>query len=367
LCADNRQRTWFVDLAPLSDSTLVLPTLAKTIGAANDSGTGIDAITSFIGSAPMLIIFDNCEHLVEECGRVAGALLNACGNIRILATSREPLQIAGESTYRLPSLAVPPNDDRIDPEALTTFSAIELFLERATACNNAFRRDSDELEHVAQITRRLDGIPLAIELAAAQTRTLATKDLRAKLHNTFKILTTTHRGSLPRQTTLRALIDWSYDLLKDRERTLFKRLAIFPGSWPLEAVHAVCADEALAEDEPERTLLSLVDKSLIAVTLEDRTTRYRLLQATRSYALEKLSDAERDVLARRHADWVADFAETAFDASWIWSEEEWQNVVSPELDNIRSALSAMLGANGDALVAARISANVARLWYEGGL
>ena len=358
---------WFVDLAPLSDATLIAATMAATIGATPRAARSMtETIVSHIGDTAVVLIVDNCEHVVDEVGEIVEAILRSCVNVRIVATSREALRIAGEFVFRLPSLSVPPTDFVSERDDMETFGAVALFVERAKAINGDLRFSGATLIDVAHICRRLDGIPLAIELAAAQAQTVSIADLRWTLHRTFKILTARHRGTLPRQQTLHALIDWGFALLSDREKTLFVRLAVFAGGWTLDAVATVCADDLIEEDDVVDALFSLVHKSLVVANLAGSASRYRLLEATRMYASEKLSLAERVALERRHARWVAGFSVRAYDLAWTMAQHDWQPTVAAELDNVRLALRNAL-AGDEPVLAAQIAGNLANLWHEGGL
>lgn len=359
--------TWFIDLAPLSDANLIATTIAATIGAASQAArSATETIISHIGDTPVVLIVDNCEHVVDEVGGIAEAILRSCANVRVIATSREALRIGGEFNFRLPSLSVPPTEYRVACDAIDAFGSIALFVERAKACNGELRFGEAILADVAHICRRLDGIPLAIELAAAQAQSVSIGDLRLTLDRTFKILTSRQRGALPRQQTLHALIDWSFRLLSEREKTLFVRLAVFAGGWTLDAVAAVCADEVIGDEDVVDTLFSLVHKSLVVANISGSSSRYRLLEATRLYALEKLAPRERSALERRHARWVAAFAMRAYELAWTCAQHDWLQTVAAEVDNVRLALRNAL-ASEEPLLAAHIAGNLANLWHEGGL
>ncbi len=235
---------WLVELAPLADPALVPQTVATALGVREQQGRPVQAtLTDYLREKKLLLILDNCEHLVEACASLADALLHACPGLKILASSREALGIAGEAPYRVPSLAIP--DPRHLPplETLTQYEAVRLFIERATTALPAFTVTNDNAPALAQICHRLDGIPLALELAAARVKLLRVEQIAARLDDRFRLLTGGSRTALPRQQTLRALIDWSYDLLSEPERALLQRLAVFAGGWTLEAAEAVCSEQ----------------------------------------------------------------------------------------------------------------------------
>jgi predicted ATPase/class 3 adenylate cyclase len=348
---------WFVELAPLSDGALIINAIAAVFGLREQPNRSlIDVLVQYVKPRRMLLILDNCEHLIEEAARVADALLRAAPDLRILATSREPLRIAAEQVYRVPSLAVPSEDTLTADEALQ-YGAIALFAQRATASDAKFALTNENAPIVADICRRLDGIALAIELAAARVRMLPPRQLAQKLDERFRVLTGGSRTALPRQQTMRALIDWSHDLLSDPEQRFFARLAIFVGGWTLEAAEAVCTDDTLDALEIIDLLSSLVDKSLVVAEAE--SARYGLLESTRAFALEKLErSGEREALARRHAQWAADLGDRAYEAYWTIPVSQWNARFDPEIENARVATDWTLS-HDEILPAARILAGFA--------
>lgn len=234
---------WFVELAALADPNLVPQTVAQALGVREEPGrTILDTLVDYLKSRKLLLLLDNCEHVLNATAQLADTILRACPDVQILATSREGLNIPGETTYRIPSLSLPDPEQTPTPENLSQCEAVRLFVERAQAAQPSFRVNPHNAPAVAQICHRLDGIPLAIELAAARVRALPIEQIAAGLDDRFRLLTGGSRTALPRQQTLRALIDWSYDLLSPEERTLLRRLSVFAGGWTLEAAEAVCAD-----------------------------------------------------------------------------------------------------------------------------
>ena len=299
-CADG---VWLANLAALSDGSLVLTTVASVLGiAATERGAMLDRIAAALRSRELLLILDNCEHLVNSSASVAETVTRAGVGLRVLATSREPLKVEGEWLYRVPPLNIPAENVR-DTNEILNHSAVELFMSRIAAAGPHSRDCGPTVEVVGSICRRLDGIPLAIELAAARAATLGVEAMSARLDDRFRLLTDGCRTALPRHQTLRATIDWSYELLSDSERAVLRRLGVFVGSFGLDAaVHVAALDEVPAADLTD-AIGNLVAKSLIAMEMGDEATRYRLLETTRAYALEKLAESgETNPVARRHAE-----------------------------------------------------------------
>jgi predicted ATPase/class 3 adenylate cyclase len=354
---------WFVDFAALHDPRLV----ANTIGAAielQEAGSRpmLDSLVAHLRGKKLLLILDNCEHLIAEISRVAAALLHNCEGISILATSREHINIDGESLYRMPSLTVPEQTAGLTAEAAAPYGAISLFVARAQAMNQRFALSDDNAPVVAEICKRLDGIPLAIELAAARVKVLAPKALAQKLNERFRLLTGGHRTALPRQQTMRAAIDWSYDLLAPDEQRLFRALSIFAGSFAPETTAAVCADEELDEYEIFTHVASLADKSLVNVEHgADDEVRYRLLESTREYAAEKLAEAgETEAAAHRHAEAYADLAERIVAEYDSVPYRLWLPRAEAEIENVRAALAWSFGEHGGAHTGRRLAATLHR-------
>jgi predicted ATPase/class 3 adenylate cyclase len=295
---------WFVDLAPISDPELVSSVTGQALGMSQQQGQRVDeAIAQWLKRKKLLIVFDNCEHVLEPVAQLAESILAAAPDVRILATSRQALNIAGESAHQLPSLPLPADIERLTADEALQYGAIVLFVDRARAANTRFTLTDDTASIVAEICRRLDGIPLAIELAAARIKVLSIPNLAQRLNERFKILTGGSRTALPRQKTLGALIDWSYDLLTPQEQLLFTRVGIFAGGFSLDAATAVCSGEDLDEIEILDLLASLIHKSLLVADTSGEHERYSLLESTRAYALEKLTAAgAHEQFARRHAE-----------------------------------------------------------------
>ena len=299
---------WWVELAPLSDPALIESALAASVGVRPLPGqTPVDATVSHLAAQRALVLLDNCEHVLEPCRQLAEALLLGCPDVTVVATSREPLGVGGETTWRVPSLSLPSAGIL---EALADSDAVRLFVERAVQVRPNFALTDESAPHVAEICRHLDGIPLAIELAAARVRVLSPERIEAGLSDRFHLLTGGARGALPRLQTLRASVDWSHDLLEKRERKLLRRLGVFQGGFTLDACESVCADDGLDRSAILDVLTSLIDKSLVLVEERGSISRYALLETVRQYALERLAEAaETDRLRGHHADAFLTLAE----------------------------------------------------------
>ncbi len=304
---------WFVELAPLTDSNLVPQVVATILGVKEDAGRPLtEALVASVRERQLLLVLDNCEHLVSACAELARQLLQAGPKLRILATSREPLNIAGEAIYTVPPLSVPSLDGSMARDSIMRCEAVNLFVERATAMQASFRYSDQDIPAIVEICQRLDGIPLALELAAARVRALSVEEIAARVNDRFRLLTSGNRTAQPRQQTLRAMIDWSYDLLHERERTLLRRLAVFAGSWTLEAAECVGSGDGVEPSQVLDLLSGLVDKSLVMIDAEGG--RYRLLETVRQYAHELLvKSGEVEDAAARHLEFYLTLAQGAFD------------------------------------------------------
>jgi predicted ATPase/class 3 adenylate cyclase len=357
---------WFVDFAPITDPELVSSVVAQALGMTQQAGRRIDeAIPHWLKRKTLLLILDNCEHVLEPVAALVASVLNTAADVRVLTTSRQALDIAGEAVHRVPSLSVPEHAVGLRREDALHYGAIALFVDRAMAADTRFVLTDDTVSIVAEICRHLDGIPLAIELAAARVKVLSIPNLAQRLNERFKILTGGGRDVLPRQKTLSALIDWSYDLLTPQEQRLFTRLGIFAGGFSLDAVTAVCGGEGLDEIESFDLLTSLTDKSLVVADTSGEHERYRLLESTAAYALEKLALGERARLARRHAEYYRVQADAADERSGTSSTLAWVVSVDLELDNYRAALEWALTHRNDAVVGGAIAGSLSKLWYAG--
>jgi predicted ATPase/Tfp pilus assembly protein PilF len=327
---------WLVELGPLKEAHRVALAIASSLGVKEEGGRPIEeALARHVKDRAMLVLLDNCEHLLESSAAAARHLLSAGAQVRVLATSREPLRIAGESTYVISGLPVPGPLEAMVPEALQGYESVQLFIDRAAAARPGFTLDAEIATAVAAICHRLDGIPLAIELAAARTRSISVPQIAARLKDRFRLLTGGDPTAMPRQRTLRALIDWSHDLLPDDERALFRRLAVFAGGWTLEAAERICADTAHAEDVVE-LMSRLVEKSL--VTLDGGQSRYGMLETVREYARERLVESlELAATSDRHFAFFLELAATAKPLLSGSARMEWFAVLDSESENIAAA------------------------------
>ena len=360
---------WFVDLAPISDPELVSSVTGQALGMRQQQGQRVDeAIAQWLKRKKLLIIFDNCEHVLEPVAQLAESILAATPDVTILATSRQALNIAGEAAHQLPSLPVPADIASLTADEALRYGAILLFVERAKAADTRFTLADDTAPIIADICRRLDGIPLAIELAAARVKVLSIPNLAQRLNERFRILTGGSRTALPRQKTLSALIDWSYDLLTPQEQLLFARLGVFAGGFALDAATNICGGEGLDEIDILDLLASLTDKSLVVADTSGEHERYRLLESTAAYALEKLTAAgEHEQLARCHAEYFRDQARAAAERHGTGSTLAWVAEAELELDNDRAALEWALTRGNDAALGGAIAGALGSLWRWAGL
>jgi predicted ATPase/DNA-binding CsgD family transcriptional regulator len=354
---------WLVELAPLSDPALVAQQVASSLGLRDESRRPtLETLTFFLRDRHLLLVLDNCEHLLEACGRLADTLLRACPGLRILASSREPLGIAGEAVFSVPSLSFPDPDHLPPIDRLTDYMAVSLFIDRARLVLPDYQVTASNAISLARICQRLDGIPLALEMAAARLNIFTAEHLADRLDDVFHLLTGGSRSALPRQQTLRATVDWSYKLLSEPERLLFQRLSVFAGGCTLEAAEAVCADPArggglevrqailaqlpaalpglLLGAEILEVLASLVAKSMVIANRRPGVdARYHLLEFTRQYAREKLQDAgDSERLHNRHRDFFLEYAESNFPEYGFRKRLTWIRKLEAERENLRRAL-----------------------------
>jgi len=321
---------WLIELAPLASPTYIVSAIASTFNLRELQGVPlIDTVTDYLRGKKLLLILDNCEHLVDACAKLSDQFLHACPNLKIIASSREALGISGESVYRVPSLSLPK-----DFGSLMDYEATRLFTERAIKATSHFTLTKDNASFVTQICERLDGIPLAIELAAARVKMFTPEQIATRLDDRFKLLTGGSRTALPRQQTLHALIDWSYLTLNETEQGALSRLAVFSGGWTFEA-----AESVLGEIEAMDGLSGLVNKSLVHVEEQDGESRYRYLETIRQYATEKLLESGEAVDARaRHLAYFLDVSRRAEENFRTLHRLQWMNQLEAEHDNIRAAL-----------------------------
>ncbi|MEI8411404.1 MULTISPECIES: DUF4062 domain-containing protein [unclassified Kribbella] len=357
---------WLVELAPLTEAERMPSAIANVLAIPeNPRRPFVETLADELQSKRLLIVLDNCEHLLAATADLTASLLQATHGLRILATSREGMAVPGEVIIAVPSLPVP--TDGTDVTDLADFPAIRLFAERAQAVNPGFAVTPANAAAVAHTVRRLDGIPLAIELAAARVKVLSLEQIASRLSDRFRLLSSGARTALPRQQTLRAAMDWSYDLLTPAEQKLLRRLSVFMGSWTIDAAETVCGGDGVDAADVLDLLGRLVDKSLVVVVEGTDENRYRLLQTVRQYARERLIDAdETDVVRTGHRDWGCSIVEAA--ASHIRGGEEqarWLDRLESEHDDIQAALEWSLSQR-DANTSLRIAVGAAWFWYLHG-
>jgi predicted ATPase len=361
---------WFVELAPVRGPEQVPSAVAGVLGVSESAeGTLTGSLVNFLRRKNLLLLLDNCEHVVNAAATLISAILRDCPEIRILATSRQPLEVTGEHPHRVSSLAVPPEKTTLSKEEALQYGAIALFADRARITTGAFELSDSNVHAVAQICRRLDGIALAIELAAPRLKMLTLEQLAQRLSERFRVLTGGSRDVLPRQQTMHALIDWSYDLLNEDEQRVFRRLCVFVSDFSLEAAAALSADETPDEWSSFELLSSLVDKSLVTSELVDSQRRYGLLESMRAYALERAIEFdEAATLRNRHAEYYTALAERAQTAYFSApSTTAWQRGLESELEQFRAALDWTLGERANAGLGSRLLTALREFWPSSGL
>ena len=359
-----RDGVWLVELGAISDPSLVPTSVARVLGVQERTGTPLtDTLCAHLKARHLLLLLDNCEHLLAACESLTNAVLHGAAAPTIIATSREPLQVDGEQVYALPTLSLA--EPSANVETIARSEAVQLFVERARRQLPDFALTAARASVVAELCKHLDGIPLALELAAARVRSLSIEQINARLNDRFKLLTSGSRTALPRQQTLRATLDWSFELLAEAERVVLRRLAVFPGSFTLEAASSVASDEIIDEYAVIDLISQLVARSLVIADTNDSGARYRLLETTRAYALEKLAEAEETGgIKRRHAQHFRDRFESAQDDALRMRDADWCNAYLPELDNVRAALDWALGADGDATIGAGLAGASWPVWSD---
>ena len=358
---------WWVELAALSDPLLVPQAVASAVGIPERAGcTVTEALSDALRPKHLLLVLDNCEHLLAACVQLIDTLLRTCSQLRVLATSREALTITGETIWLVLPLRVPDTYQPPPIEGLLTYEAVQLFVERARSVQPSFTLTPENASAVVQVCRRLDGMPLAIELAAARIRALSVEQIVALLDDAYRLLTGGSRSALPRQQTLRAAMDWSYNLLSAHEQAFFRRLSVFAGSFSLEAAEAICAGEPGEAYDVLAVLSSLIDKSLVLMEQRSNEARYRLLETIRQYGHDKLQEfAEAAQVRRTHRDWYARLAEQAESGTLEARQESVFDRLEAEHENLRVAIGWSLE-HQEAEMAAQICAAIHRFWLFRG-
>ena len=361
-----RDGVWLVELASIRDPSLVPTAVARSLGVPERSGKPVgESLRAYLKSRQLLLILDNCEHLLDACASLADVLVRGHADLTMLATSREPLRVAGEQTYPLQPLSLPRQGEKIE---IMRSDAVQLFVERVQQQLPDFELTAARAPAVAELCIHLDGIPLALELAAARARSLSVEQINARLGDRFRLLASGSRTTLPRQQTLRATLDWSYDLLAEQERVVLRRLSAFPGDFTLDAASAVASDANVDSFAVIDLMSQLVARSLVVADTSVKRTRFRMLETTRAYALEKLAEAgEVDDIKRRHAQFYRELFEPALDDRLRQPVAAWRETYLPELDNVRAALDWSIDGAGDAPTGVALAGASGELWGMLGL
>ncbi|HET9578938.1 MAG TPA: tetratricopeptide repeat protein [Usitatibacter sp.] len=359
-----RDGAWFADLAPLVQPDLVASAVAQALGApAAPGASAANALHAYLQGRELLLVLDNCEHLLASCALLAVSLLRAHEGLTIIATSREPLHVSGEQVFPLSPLALP--SPAADADAIADSDAVQLFVDRARRHQPRFELTPAIRQAVARLCIHLDGIPLALELAAARVASLSIEQIDARLDDRFRLLGGAGPASGSRHQTLRATMDWSHDLLARDKRVMLRRCGIFAGDFTVEAAISVAGFDPIDADAVTELVPQLVDRSLLIADTTGASARYRLLETTRAYALEKLRDAgETAALRRQHAQFFAAHLERAADTWMRTPDKDWCTLYCPELDNVRAALDWACGSEGDPLLAVRITAAAGPMWIN---
>ncbi|HEY3211524.1 MAG TPA: AAA family ATPase, partial [Actinomycetota bacterium] len=355
---------WMIELADLHDPALVTQAVAQGVGYRDVSSRWlVSSLADFLATRRLLLILDNCEHLLDACAVLVDALLSSCPDLKILATSREPLGIGGEATLQVQPLAVPAVGGAPPTEALLQYEAVSLFVERAKAASATFDLTPQNGMAVATLCQRLDGIPLAIELAAVRMRALTVDQILNQMGDRFRLLTTGSRVASPRQQTLRAAVEWSFGLLSGEERIAWRRLAVFAGGFDIEAAEDVCAGDGLPREAVLDLVAGLVEKSLVTRVQSGPGARYRMLETIRDFGLDRLRESgEEPALRRRHRDWCMGLAREVRDQSLGAFQAEWWRRASIELPNLREALRFCLTTPGEVQAGLSIASDLRFYW-----
>lgn len=355
---------WFAELASLSETTFIVQEIASVFKVSYESNKDIkEVLKEHLKNKQLLLILDNCEHLISGCAEICGELLAACPDLKIIATSREALQIRGEMVYSIPSLSVPEVNKKVDSESVKNYESIRLFSDRAKLINKDFEINENNASDLAWLCLRLDGIPLAIELAAARINVLPVNKILHKLSNRFSLLTGGMRNSLPRQQTLKALIDWSYELLNDAEKNLFLKISVFSGGCTLEAAEEICSDDEYPPESILDTITSLVSKSLLTFNRNGNESRYNMLESIKHYGCDKSEN--KSEISGKISEYYYNLSELFEKNFKSTNEKELLNKIENELDNIRFSLNYLLENNTEKSL--RMSLLLSDFWKNKGL
>ncbi|MEO8446884.1 MAG: adenylate/guanylate cyclase domain-containing protein [bacterium] len=350
---------WIIELASINDSTLIHNSIASALNIREEAGKKLaEIITDFLKEKKILLIFDNCEHLISDCALIIQSLLSKCFGLKIFTSSREALRIQGEMSFRVPTLSMPRSNEKVTAETVICYEAVQLFTERALSVKKDFIITDENAPALAELCRHLDGIPLAIELASARIKILSVEKILENISNRFRLLTGGSRTALPRQQTLKALIDWSYDLLSENEKLLFRNLSVFTGGWSLEAAEQICSNEEIDEFEVLDLLSNLIDKSIVISNEKDGVTRYSMLETIRQYSRDILDS--KDEIFRRHFEYFLKLSGESGSGDNYENKVIWKKLMESEEDNLRAALKWSWENKPDH--AAGLIANVSEYW-----
>ena len=354
---------WFIDLAPLSKSSLLSQDILGILGMREEAGFSPEqTLLDSLRNKSLLLILDNCEHLMPAVAHLAEAMLRSTPRLRILATSREKLGASGEVIWRIPPLSSPDLNSVTSYEDLICYESVQLFQTRAAAARPGFLVTRENAYAVARICKRLDGIPLAIELAAARVRVLSVEEIEMRLDDCFRLLVGS-RTALPRQQTLRSLIDWSYELLTEKERTLLRRLSVFAGSWTLQSAELICSGGQIEAWEVLDLLTCLIDKSFVVVETKNGHERYRFLETIQKFSQERLSESEEtDAFEQKHASYFLDLAANSYGKMWGSQQVDWLLRLDEEYDNLRAALTVLSRATSNEEMLLQMAGSLWRYW-----
>lgn len=357
-------RVWYVELAELRDAALLASTVSEQLGLHDQSGRSpLDTIVEHLAGAPVLLVLDNCEQVIEASATFVGALVRALPELNVLTTSRQSLGLLGETAFPVPPFPIPEPDQVRSPASIAHFESVQLFVERASAVVPGFRIDADNCAALAQVCRDLDGLPLALELTAVRLRALSLDQITQRLSERYRLLSGGTRGVPTRQRTLSALMDWSYDLCSAQERLVWARASVFPGSFDLDAVEHIATDEQLAQEDVLDIVHALVDKSILMREENDGTVKFRMLQTTQEYGEQLLvASGEDHAVRRRHRDWFAQLAER-FDSEWIGPDQlNWINLLRRCHPDLRLALAFCANEPGEAAIGIRMVSQLDDYW-----
>ncbi|MEV5543877.1 LuxR C-terminal-related transcriptional regulator [Saccharopolyspora shandongensis] len=370
--AANAQRSFpdgvfLAQLADLNDPGLVPQVVAIAVGLRDHSGDPVAALSGYLVDKQALLVLDNCEHLCDACGFLISELLQACPQVRVLATSRQALRIAGEQVFVVPPLSTADPDQPMTPDDLEQYEAARLFMDRATAILPNFALTPENCSAVARLCQALDGVPLAVELAAARLPVLSPKQMLDRIEDRFDLLSGGSRRAPPRQQTLSAMVGWSFDLCSANEQLLWSRMSVFPGSFDLQSVEAVCSDGALARQHIFEAVDGLVDKSILIRGECADEARFRMLETIRQYGRRKLREQERTSLQRRHRDWYQSVSTRAGQEWFGASQVEWLTRLQSDQPNLRAALEFSFSSAGETTTGLDLASGLWFYWIASGL